>query len=354
MNSINIGKSNIIFNNASYSALNQYIKSEKISNIFVLVDSNTSKYCLPYFTNNLDSELSFETIDIKAGEEYKTINSCVDVWNILSEKGADRKSLLINLGGGVVTDLGGFVACTFRRGIKYINVPTTLLAMVDASVGGKTGVDLGALKNQIGIIHSGDLVLVDTNYLSTLPKNQFNSGVSEMLKHGLITSDEYWSKMKNYIKNGNNLDELIHESIKIKAHIVEKDQNEFGLRKTLNFGHTLGHAIESYCLENKTKKELLHGEAIAVGMILETFLSYKLLNFPKDKMNDVKATIFKLFPKVKFNKEDYNEIIKLLRFDKKNNYGNINFVLLNDIGKPELDCQVENDLILDAFEFYKN
>ncbi len=354
MNSINIGESNIIFNETGYTVLNQYIKSEKNSKIFILVDSNTAEYCIPYFLNNLDSEVSFQTIEIKPGEEHKTIKTCVDVWNILSEKGADRKSLIINLGGGVVTDLGGFVACTFRRGIKYINVPTTLLAMVDASVGGKTGVDLGALKNQIGIINSGDFVLVDTNYLSTLPKNQFNSGVSEMLKHGLITSDEYWTKMKNYLINANNLDELIHESIKIKALVVEKDQNETGLRKTLNFGHTLGHAIESYFLENNSKKELLHGEAIAIGMVLETFISHKLLDFPKDKMNDVKATILDLFPRIRFEEEDFKEIIKLLRFDKKNNYGNINFVLLNDIGNPELDCQVENDLIIEAFHFYKN
>lgn len=354
MKSINIGESHIIFNNFGYTALNQYIKFEKISKIFVLVDSNTSEFCLAHFMNNLDSEFSFETINIKAGEEYKTIRTCVDVWNILSGKGADRKSLLINLGGGVVTDLGGFVACTFRRGIKYINVPTTLLAMVDASVGGKTGVDLGTLKNQIGIINSGDFVLVDTNYLSTLPKNQFNSGISEMLKHGLIASDAYWTKMKNYIKNGVNLDELIHESIKIKALVVEKDLNETGLRKTLNFGHTLGHAIESYFLDDSTKKALLHGEAIAVGMILETFISHRLLEFPKAKMNDVKATILDLFPTVSFDEKDFMEIINLLRYDKKNNYGNINFVLLKDIGKPELDCQVEKDLIVEAFQFYKN
>ncbi len=156
---------------------------------------------------------------------------------------------------------------------KAVFVPTTLLAMVDASVGGKTGVDLGPLKNQIGIINSGDFVLVDTDYLITLPKNQLNSGVSEMLKHGLITSDGYWSKMKNYLKNSNNLDKLIHESIEIKGLVVEKDQNETGIRKSLNFGHTLGHAIESYFLENTQKKELLHGEAIAIGMILETYIS---------------------------------------------------------------------------------
>ena len=354
MNSINLGKSNIIFNTEGYAALNQYIKTEGFSKIFVLVDSNTSEYCLPIFKNKLNPEFNFETIEIKSGEEYKTIKTCVDVWTTLSENGADRKSLLINLGGGVITDLGGFVACTFRRGIKYINIPTTLLAMVDASVGGKTGVDLGTLKNQIGVINSGDFVLIDTNYLCTLPKNQIISGVSEMLKHGLITSYEYWIKMKKYLSNGKDLDKLIHESIEIKANVVDKDQNEHGIRKSLNFGHTLGHAIESYFLENTQKNDLLHGEAIAIGMILETYISHKLLSFPKNKLDDIKATILNIFPKVKFDEVDYVEIISLLRFDKKNHYGKVNFVLLHDIGNPKLDCQVENELIEEAFNFYEN
>ena len=175
MDSISNGNSQIVFNKESYVVLNQYIKSNNFSKIFVLVDNNTSKYCLPIFLSKLTLGCNTETIEIESGEEHKTINTCSGVWNTLSDFGADRKSLLINLGGGVITDLGGFVACTFRRGIKYINIPTTLLAMVDASVGGKTGVDLGSLKNQIGVISSGDLVLIDTEYLETLPKNQFNS-----------------------------------------------------------------------------------------------------------------------------------------------------------------------------------
>ena len=354
MESIRYDKSQIIFNKECYNILNQYIKSNNFSKIFVLVDNNTSKHCLPLFLSRLNKNCITETIEIESGEEHKTIRTCTGVWNALSDSGADRKSLLINLGGGVITDLGGFVACTFRRGIKYINVPTTLLAMVDASVGGKTGVDLGALKNQIGVISSGDLVLIDTEYLKTLPKNQFNSGVSEMLKHGLITSDQYWLKMVEFVKNGKNLDELIYESITIKAKVVEKDPNENGIRKTLNYGHTLGHAIESYFLQNKSKKELLHGEAIAIGMILATYISSKQTNFPKDKMIKIKETILGLFPKISFDSSDYANIMSLLKFDKKNNYGNINFVLLNDIGKPVLDCQVTNELILESFDFYNN
>ena len=265
----------ILFNEACYPALNKYVMKGAFSNIFVLVDDNTNNNCLPHFLSNLVTNVTIEIIEIESGEINKTIDTCSGVWNALSELGADRKSLMINLGGGVVTDLGGFVACTFKRGIKYINVPTTLLSMVDASVGGKTGVDLGSLKNQVGVISSGDLVLIDTKFLKTLPKNQLDSGIAEMLKHGLITGDIYWNKMVNYLNNSENLDSLIHGSVIIKADVVEADPNENGLRKTLNYGHTLGHAIESYFLDNPKKAELLHGEAIGVGMILATYISHK-------------------------------------------------------------------------------
>lgn len=353
MNPISTNNSKIVFNKTGYSALNEYIKTNNFSSIFVLVDSNTHKYCLPHFLNYLKIDLPIEIIEIEPGEIHKTIHTCSEVWNAISELGADRKSLMINLGGGVITDLGGFVACTFKRGIKYINVPTSLLAMVDASVGGKTGVDLGTLKNQIGVISSGDLVLIDSNFLKTLPENQFNSGIAEMLKHGLITSDDYWNKMVSYLNDGENLDELIYESIQIKSNVVAEDPNEEGLRKTLNFGHTLGHAIESYFLNSTRKKELLHGEAIAAGMILATFISYKQLSFPIEKLNKIKETIIKLFKRIEFAESDYKRIMELMKYDKKNHHGNIYFVLLNDIGKPELDCIVDNDLIIEAFKFYQ-
>ncbi len=354
MKSIKNNNSTILFNEACYTALNEYIKDGNFSNIFVLVDSNTHEKCLPYFLSNLVTNVTIEIIEIESGEINKTINTCSGVWNALSELGADRKSLIINLGGGVITDLGGFVACTFKRGIKYINVPTTLLSMVDASVGGKTGVDLGSLKNQIGVISSGDLVLIDTKFLKTLPKNQIDSGVAEMLKHGLITCDIYWNKMVKYISNSDNLDSLIHGSVVIKSEVVKTDPNENGLRKTLNYGHTLGHAIESYFLDNPKKEELLHGEAIGIGMILATYISYKQLGFPKEKLHQIKDVILKLFDKVTFEDSDYQQIIDLLKYDKKNEHGNINFVLLNDIGDAEIDCKVENSLILEAFNYYNS
>ncbi len=354
MKAISAGNCNVVFNEEGYDSINQYLKENKFSKIFVLVDENTNKFCLPIFLDNLSNKITPQIIKIKAGENYKNIKTCSTIWDILSESGADRKSLLINLGGGVITDLGGFVACTFKRGIKYINIPTSLLAMVDASVGGKTGVDLGSLKNQIGVISSGDLVLIDTKFLETLPTDQFNSGISEMLKHGLITSDAYWLKMVKYLEDKNNLDELIYESIQIKAKVVEKDPYENGLRKTLNYGHTIGHAIESYFLQNSGKKDLLHGEAIGIGMVLATYISFKKLGFPETKMHETKKTILELFTKISFNNNDIIKIIDLLKFDKKNYYGEINFILLEDIGKSKFDCQVENDLILDAFRYYSN
>ncbi|WP_203258704.1 3-dehydroquinate synthase [Hyunsoonleella ulvae] len=353
MDSITANNGIIHFNKVCYPALNQHIKENNFSKIFILVDSNTHEHCLPYFLSNLDNTEHLEIIEIEAGEIYKTIETCVGVWNSLSDLDGDRKSLLINIGGGVVTDLGGFVASTFKRGIAYINIPTSLLAMVDASVGGKTGVDLGTLKNQIGVISTPDIVLIDTNYLDTLPKEQMRSGLAEMLKHGLISSETYWNKFNNFAElTLADLDELIYESVLIKKDVVDKDPRENGLRKTLNFGHTLGHAIESYFLSNPSKKDLLHGEAIAIGMILAIYISKELVSFPENKAKSIKQLIHKYYDKVEFEDNDYASIIELLKYDKKNSYGNINFVLLEDIGKTKIDCLVDEAIILEAFEYY--
>ena len=353
MNSISANNSMIHFNDRCYPSLNEHLKKGDFSKIFILVDENTHEHCLPIFLAKIETNAVIEIIEIESGEENKTIDTCVGVWNTLSDLDADRKSLLINVGGGVITDLGGFVACTFKRGIAYINVPTTLLAMVDASVGGKTGVDLGHLKNQIGVISVPDMVLIDTPFLSTLPQNQMRSGLAEMLKHGLISSQIYWNKFKDLPELSlDNLDELIYESVLIKKHVVDEDPFEDGLRKTLNYGHTLGHAIESYFLSNPNKTTLLHGEAIAVGMILASYISSVLVEFPKKTTEEIKRLFIGYYGKVAILNSDYSEIIKLLKYDKKNHHGDINFVLLKDIGKPKIDCIVDDKIILDAFEFY--
>lgn len=353
MESIKANNSLIHFNEKCYNSVNQHIKENNFSKIFILVDENTHEFCLPNFLKNIETNITIEIIEIESGEINKTIDTCVGVWNTLSELDADRKSLMVNIGGGVITDLGGFVACTFKRGIAYINVPTTLLSMVDASVGGKTGVDLGHLKNQIGVISSPGLVLIDTSFLDTLPKAQMRSGLAEMLKHGLITGENYWNKFQDLSKLSlDDLDELIHESVIIKRNVVDEDPFEDGIRKTLNFGHTLGHAIESYYLSNPNKKTLLHGEAIVIGMILASYISTELVGFPKATTLSIKNLLLSYYDKVLIEPSDYPAIIELLKYDKKNNHGNINFVLLEAIGKCKIDCLVSNAIIIDAFEFY--
>lgn len=344
----------IIFNKDGFTALNQLLKTNNYSSIFVIVDSITEQACLPQFLAEISTKTPIEVISIEPGETNKHIETCLGVWNALSELNADRKSIILNLGGGVVTDLGGFVASTYRRGIDFVNVPTSLLAMVDASVGGKNGVDLGHLKNQIGVINTPKLVLINTLFLDTLSPIELRSGLAEMLKHGLISDKNHWNKL-THLKDFtlNDLDALIHESVSIKKDIVEKDPFERKERRTLNYGHTLGHAIESYFLTNPDKERLLHGEAIAIGMILACFISSKQCGFNTSDLNDIKAYLVKLYGKIEFTKADIDTIIDLLKFDKKNEHGNINFVLLEAIAKPVVDCKVPNETIFKAFDYYQ-
>jgi len=338
-----------------WQILDGFISEKHYSNIFILTDTNTHTHCLPHFLKKVTNINSPIILEMKNGEENKNIDTCAKLWKDLSDKKADRKSLLINIGGGVVTDLGGFVACTFRRGIDFINVPTTLLAMVDASVGGKNGIDLGSLKNQIGIIQSPVCVIVDSQFLKTLPIEEINSGAAEMYKHGLIASEVYWNTLKDFnASSTENIDDLIWESILIKNKVVTEDPSEKGLRKTLNFGHTLGHAIESFCIENSNRKRLLHGEAIVIGMILAVFISSKNNGFDKNNAAEITKTFLEKYTKVSFERPEIEEIINLLIYDKKNSHGKINFVLLNSIGNCAIDCHVENNLIFEAFDYYKN
>jgi len=355
MKSITANDCLIHFNELSYLALNEHLKTNDYSKVFIIVDENTHKYCLPKFLESTTDLEDIDIIEIESGEIHKTIETCVGIWNTLSDLEADRKSLIINLGGGVITDLGGFVASTFKRGIKFINVPTSLLSMVDASVGGKTGVDLGHLKNQIGVIINPEIVMINTEFLKTLPSNQLKSGMAEMLKHGLISSENYWEKFSDLSNmTYKDLDILIYESVLIKKDIVDQDPYEKNLRKTLNFGHTLGHAIESYFLSNPNKKELLHGEAIAIGMVLETHISTNLLGFSEDLCQSIKELMIKTYGKVQIDANDFEPIIQLLKYDKKNEHGNINFVLLETIGKPKIDCTVDEELIYNAFKYYNS
>ena len=345
----------IYFNENGYPALNLHLSQNKYSTIFIIVDTNTNEFCLPKLLPLIETNSVIEIIEFEAGEINKNIDTCIQIWNVLTELGADRKSLIINLGGGVVTDLGGFVASTFKRGIDFINIPTTLLSMVDASVGGKNGIDLGNLKNQIGVFNLPLMVIVDTEYLETMPQNEMRSGLAEMLKHGLIYDQKYWEQFLNLKEiDYADFDQLIYRSVEIKNEIVTIDPKEKGLRKALNFGHTLGHAIESYFLESDAKETLLHGEAIAVGMILESYISLKKQLISPSEYHQIKATLKSIYEDIIFNETDMNPIIDLLVHDKKNEYGAIQFALIETIGKIKINQLVENELILEAFEDYKS
>jgi 3-dehydroquinate synthase len=346
---------NIFFNEDCYAYLQQLLAEGHYSGIFILTDENTANHCLPAFLANLATQLPFEIIEIEAGEEHKNIHTCIEVWHALTDLGAERKSLMINLGGGVVTDLGGFVASTFKRGMDFINVPTSLLAMVDASVGGKTGVDLGVLKNQVGVINNPVAVLADTQFLQTLPAEQMRSGLAEMLKHGLIADKMYWEKFAD-LSSMTTLDlgGLIYRSVEIKNNVVMQDPTEKGLRKILNFGHTMGHAIESYFLESEAKTTLLHGEAIAIGMVLEAYFSWQMGLITGSEYLEIKTVISGIYEGVEFSDNDINNVTALLVHDKKNEGGSIRFALLVAIGQAVINKEVDNQLIINAFEDYQN
>ena len=351
METVSTATYDVHFTEVAKAKIRQFLKNSPYSKVFVLVDTNTNKDCLPYFKELINFNVD-AIIEIKAGEEYKDIAACLKVWQELSNLGADRKSLLINLGGGVVTDLGGFVASTYKRGIDFINIPTTLLAMVDASIGGKTGVDLGALKNQIGVINQPLMVLIFPEFLKTLDKRQRNSGFAEMLKHGLISDAPYWIEL---INTENFCDiTFIQKSVFIKNNVVQQDPKEQGIRKKLNFGHTIGHAIESYFLENPKLDTLLHGEAIAIGMIIEGYFSHKLCGLSSIDLNEIKTAFLKRFKKVSFSTRDIETILTLLKHDKKNTHGAINFVLLSQIGTTVLDVKIPENLFNKAFAYYKD
>ncbi len=343
------------FQDKAYDELNNYLNQNFHSKVFILVDTNTKKYCLPHFLNSVVGKHNFEVIEVKNGEEFKNLNTCSELWNILTQKGADRKSILINLGGGVITDMGGFVASTFKRGIRFINIPTTLLSMIDASVGGKTGIDLGVLKNQIGLFSNPEMVLIDDQFLKTLTEREIRSGLAEIIKYGFTSDRTLLDKIQSFdAVNYKIVSDLIYRSIEIKNSIVLQDMKEQNLRKTLNFGHTIGHAIESYFLENEDKISLTHGESVAVGMIVELYFSSKLFGFPIKETEKLKAFIHRLFGKIDLQKPDFNAIKKLMIYDKKNVNGKVNFILLKNIEECEIDVQVPDDIIEEGLSYYLN
>lgn len=352
MTTINAATYPIHFNEKGYNELTSLVSSKNYSSVFILVDDNTLNCCYPRFIQLFATDKPIEVIQIDAGEVHKNMETCMGVWNVMTELGSDRKSLLITLGGGVITDLGGFVASTFKRGIDFVNIPTTLLSMVDASVGGKTGVDLGVLKNQIGVFANPELIIIDPEYLHTVTAREIRSGTAEIIKYGMTHDIQLFNEIKD--NDTLNIVDLIHRSIEIKNEVVLEDPKEQGVRKVLNWGHTIGHGVESYFLENPKKEALTHGEAIAIGMVCEAYLSSKVLSFPKDKVSEIKETIIKIYGKVTLTEEDYQPILELMKHDKKNVGGEINFVLLNNYEDFKINSKASDELIRESLQFYNS
>ena len=295
---------------------------------------------------------NYDIIEVDSGEENKNIDFCIGVWKTMLDFGADRYSLLINLGGGVITDMGGFAASTFKRGIDFIQIPTTLLSQVDASVGGKTGIDLDNYKNIIGTFTQPQAVYISSVFLKTLEKRQLVSGFAEVIKHGLIFDATYYNDVKN-LDVTTLTTEHVRQSVGVKNTVITQDPTEKGLRKILNFGHTIGHAIEGYSLVHD-KDSLLHGEAIAVGMICEGYLSHKLNGLSLEELEDLIATFRKNFADYKFDDSIDHELLSLMNNDKKNQANQIGFALLNKIGSCDYDIFVTEDLIVESLDFYRN
>jgi len=354
MNPINHKNTPIYFEKEGFVNLTTFIKENSLSTIFILVDENTKKYCLPIMQRYVD--FSFQIIEIKSGEIYKNIHTSVNLWEELTKKGADRNSLLINLGGGVITDMGGFVAASFKRGISFINIPTSLLGMVDAAIGGKTGIDFKDLKNQIGLFTHPEMLVVVPQFIKTLNQREILSGLAEIIKYGLINDVSIWNTVKDKRFEIKKIPtDIILKSIAIKEKIVAQDPLEKGIRKILNFGHTLGHAVETYYFSKNAEEQLLHGEAIAIGMILALSLSNQLTGLSKSKLQAISQTIKNLYQHqipLRVKKEEIPAILELLKHDKKNKDGIVNFILLTDIGKPLYNQQVSNEQMLKAFDFY--
>jgi 3-dehydroquinate synthase len=324
--------------------ISEFFPIENYSKIVILSDENIA----PHFLNKTLTSLPKDTTSciLKPGEKEKNIESLQKIWKHLLDVGADRKSLMINLGGGVIGDIGGFAASTYKRGIDFINIPTTVLSQVDESVGGKTGFDFADIKNLIGTFDQPSVVIIDVETLKTLPEREFISGFAEIIKHGIIKDKNYFEKVTNKNPLDFNEDELIaiiKESCEIKASVVEKDEKETGFRKLVNFGHTVGHAIEAISLT--TDQPLLHGEAISIGIIIESQMAHELGLVSKEDIDTIKTSLDKAGLPTKIPPFDSNEMIKKMKSDKKNSNGNINFTLIKKIGEGIIDQIIDEEEI---------
>ena len=321
--------------------------------VFVLTDETTRQLCWPLVSQFACLQHAI-VVTIGAGDVNKNMASLAHVWEALQQGGATRHSCMVNLGGGMVTDLGGFAASTFKRGIDFINIPTTLLAMVDASVGGKTGVNFGGLKNEVGVFANSKVVFLSTQFLSTLDVDNIKSGYAEMLKHGLISNNEMWAELLNFnLANPDfvQLQRMLADSVAVKQRIVEEDPLEHGLRKALNVGHTMGHAFESFAM--RSGRPILHGHAVAYGMVAELYLSATKVGFPTEKLRQTVRFIHENYGRFNFTCDDYPALLELMTHDKKNTAGIINFTLLGDVGDLKINQTATKAEIEAALDFYR-
>ena len=342
----------VVISNQLDRTLAEAIAECEHDKVFVLADETTAKCCLPVI-EKFDGMAEAKRIVIKATDKHKNLDSLSHVWQALSEGGATRHTLLINIGGGMVTDLGGFAASTFKRGINYINIPTTLLSMVDASVGGKTGINFLGLKNEIGVFNNAKSVILDTEFLKTLDTENLLSGYAEMLKHGLIKDTKMLGELLSFDIEKPDLAQLqrmVAESVAVKQYIVTEDPTEKGIRKALNLGHTAGHAFESFALKHTP---VLHGYAVAWGLIVELYLSAIKTGFPTDKMRQTVRFILDHYGKMNITCDDYPTLLELMTHDKKNIAGIINFTLLGGVGDILIDQTATKEEIYEAFDFYR-
>jgi 3-dehydroquinate synthase len=343
--------------------------------LFILTDETTRELCLPV-VQHYACLAGATIITIGATDSHKTLDSLTHVWTSLQQGGATRHSLMVNLGGGMVTDLGGFAAATFKRGLNYINIPTTLLSMVDASVGGKTGINFGGLKNEVGVFSNASTVILDTIFLRTLDINNILSGYAEMLKHGLISTPDMLAQLLNFpILDDNALaqplfSQMLADSVAVKQRIVEEDPTEQGLRKALNLGHTVGHAFEAFALapltsplggknsspkgEDRRGLPLLHGYAVAYGLICELYLSSVKCGFPTDRMHQVVNFIRQHYGRLAITCHDYPTLLQLMTHDKKNTAGEINFTLLGNVGDLRINQTATTQEIEQSLDFFQD
>ncbi len=335
------------------SELNEAIGNQSAESIFILTDTNTHKLCLPTLLLLKKLQGSHQ-ICIPSGDENKNINSAVEIWQYLSENGATRKSLMINVGGGMITDIGGFTASTFKRGLRYINVSTTLLGAVDAATGGKTGINFMGLKNEIGVFAPAEAVLINIDFFKTLDVENLRSGYAEMVKHALIDTKTEWEKVLKFDIEKFDLEELkplLINSFRIKERIVEEDPYEANIRKALNLGHTFGHAFESWSY--KAEKPVLHGYAVMWGLLCELYLSHAKLNFPKEELLRLKYLIKEYYGTYEFHCQQYETLFELMTHDKKNESKEINFTLLADVGDIRINQTASKEEIFECFDWFR-